>query len=80
MDGVLADFEQGAVDYITDKILSGEAAELRTAIERDYITKDDLAKIPKNKEIRQYMYKHLGNNIKTAKLHNKNFLMILKLV
>jgi len=59
MDGVLVDFEQGAVDYITEKIKAGEAEDLRKAIKREYITKGDLSGVGKNKDVRDYMYKQL---------------------
>ena len=59
MDGVLVDFEQGVVDYITDKIKTGEAEDLRLAIKREYITKGDLSGVGKNQDVRKYMYKQL---------------------
>jgi hypothetical protein len=61
MDGVLVDFEQGVVDYITDKIMAGQAEELRKAIKREYITKGDLSGVGKNKLVRDYMYEQLSN-------------------
>ena len=62
MDGVLVDFEQGTVDYITEKIKAGEAEDLRLAIKREYITKGDLSGAGKNQDIRDYMYKELENH------------------
>ena len=59
MDGVLVDFEQGAVDYITEKIKAGEAEDLRLAIKREYITKGDLSGVGKNKDVRAYMREQL---------------------
>jgi len=64
MDGVLVDFEEGVVNYITSKILSGQANDLRDAIQRSYIEKGDLAGPTKSKEVRKYMYKHIGDNEK----------------
>jgi hypothetical protein len=61
MDGVLVDFEQGVVDYITDKIKTGKAEDLRLAIKREYITKGDLSGVGKNKDVRTYMYKYLSD-------------------
>ena len=62
MDGVLVDFERGVVDYITNKLERGEADELYDIINRDYVTKDDLGGPTRNKDIRNYMYKHLSDD------------------
>jgi len=62
MDGVLVDFERGVVDYITSKLERGEADELYDIINRDYVTKDDLGGPTRNRDIRNYMYKHLSDD------------------
>jgi hypothetical protein len=59
MDGVLVDFELGAVEYITSDLKSGKAAELGEELGRDYIDKED---IRSNKAVRNYMYKELQHN------------------
>ena len=59
MDGVLVDFELGAVEYITSDLKSGKAAELGEELGRDYIDKED---IKSNKAVRNYMYKELQHN------------------
>jgi len=56
MDGVLVDFEKGAVEYITAALEGGRAEELKAKIGRDYITGEDLAGPTKNNDIRKYMY------------------------
>ena len=59
MDGVLADFVEGTVIHITNKLQSGEAEELKAAIGRDYIQSED---IDNNKTVRRYMYRELENH------------------
>ena len=59
MDGVLVDFELGAVEYITSDLKSGKASELREELGRDYITAED---IRSNTAVRNYMYKELEHN------------------
>ena len=59
MDGVLVDFELGAVEHITSDIKSGKASELGEELGRDYITAED---IRSNKSVRNYMYKELEHN------------------
>ena len=63
MDGVLVDFVAGAVDYITNKLESGEADELYDVINRDYVTKDDIGGPNRNQDIRNYMYEHLSDDM-----------------
>ena len=59
MDGVLVDFELGAVEHITSDIKRGKASELGEELGRDYIDKED---IRSNKSVRNYMYKELEHN------------------
>ena len=59
MDGVLVDFIKGTVNYITNKLQSGEAEELKATIGRDYIENEDLVK---NKPVRSFMYKELNHH------------------
>ncbi len=59
MDGVLVDFEGGAVKYITNKLQSGEAEELKAELGRDFIEKKD---INKNRSVRKFMYKELEHH------------------
>ena len=59
MDGVLADFVEGTVIHITNKLQNGEAEELRATIGRDYIESED---IDNNKTVRRYMYRELENH------------------
>ena len=59
MDGVLVDFELGAVEHITSDLKSGKASELGEELGRDYIDKED---IKSNKAVRNYMYKELQHN------------------
>lgn len=59
MDGVLVDFELGAVEHITSDLKSGKASELGEELGRDYITAQD---IKSNKAVRNYMYKELEHN------------------
>jgi hypothetical protein len=59
MDGVLVDFELGAVEYISSDLKSGKASELAEELGRDYITVED---IKSNKAVRKYMYKELEHN------------------
>jgi len=64
MDGVLVDFVAGTVEYITQKLQTGEAEELKEKIDRDYVTEEDIhySNPNKNKYIRDYMYKELEHN------------------
>jgi len=59
MDGVLADFVEGTVIHITNKLQSGEAEELKAAIGRDHIEDEDIIN---NKLVRRYMYRELENH------------------
>ena len=59
MDGVLVNFEAGVVKYITNKLQSGKAEELKAEIGRDYIERED---INKNRSVRRYMYKELEHH------------------
>jgi len=59
MDGVLVDFEAGAIEHLTNMLQNGEAEDLKAEIKRDYVTKEDLrGKSP----IRVFMYKALQHH------------------
>jgi hypothetical protein len=59
MDGVLADFEVGTVEYITGALKSGKIPKLAEELGRDYIVRED---IRTSKAVRDYMYKELEHN------------------
>jgi len=59
MDGVLVDFELGAVEHITSNLQNGKAPELVEKLGRDYIDSGDLKS---NKAVRKYMYQELRHN------------------
>tara|TARA_Y100000034_G_C6836629_1_gene378159 strand:- start:91 stop:699 length:609 start_codon:yes stop_codon:yes gene_type:complete len=59
MDGVLVDFIGGAVNYITNKLQSGEAEELKAEIDRDYVDGEDIGG---NKVVKRFMYKELQHH------------------
>ena len=59
MDGVLADFEVGTVEYITGALKSGKIPKLAEELGRDYIVRED---IRISKAVRDYMYKEFEHH------------------
>ena len=59
MDGVLVNFMDGVVQYITNKLQSGEAEELKAELGRDYIESEE---IDSNRSVRKFMYKELEHH------------------
>ena len=59
MDGVLVNFMDGVVQYITNKLQSGEAEELKAELGRDYIESEE---IDNNRSVRKFMYRELKHH------------------
>ena len=60
MDGVLVNFMDGVVQYITNKLQSGEAEELKAELGRDYIESEE---IDSNRSVRKFMYREFNGNL-----------------
>ena len=62
MDGVLVDFIEGVINYITNMLQSDQAEELKAEIGRDYITREDIDGPNHSKPVKKYMRKELANH------------------